>query len=224
MCQIRYHAAPGLMSDIELQQLVMEIQASTDRKTPIVRKQIDRLLRGISSRLEVAKRALVVKWSSIVDIECLVAEAVNNTLMEALKNIDRYNPAHRVMPWIQGILNFRFKDVLKKYRIPYESTSFDNPNALVEAQVAQMSAMQPEHTENNLRNFIEEDREGHFAGTCIKGHPHATFQRILLMQLDGLKWREIASKLNIDSISTVNSFYSKQFDKFNAYFREHLSE
>lgn len=212
------------MTDFELKQLVLAIQASTARKTPIVRKLIDRLLRGISSRLEVFKRALVAKWSSIADIQCLVAEAVNNTLMEALKNIDQYDPAYRVMPWIRGILNFRFQDVLRKYRIPYESTSFDNPNTMVEAQVDQMSAMQPEPTESNLRNFIEEDREGHFAGTCIKGYPHATFQKILLMRLDGLKWREIASKLNISSISTVNNFHDKQLNKFNAYFRKHLSE
>jgi DNA-directed RNA polymerase specialized sigma24 family protein len=210
--------------DLELRQLAIEIQASSSRKDRVVRKQIDRLLAMIQIRLESSQRALIRKWSGIVDIEEIVNEAIGNTLMEASKNIDRYDPQYSVMQWVNGILQYRFKDLLRKYRERYESISFDNPDAMVEAKIAQISEPTSDLLDCELSQFIKADPEGHLAQTHIRNHPDATLQNILLMRLDGLKWQEIAIRLNINSHSTINTFFDRQLHKFNNYFRKYLCQ
>ena len=131
--------------DLELQQLVIAIKNSPDRKDRVTRKQIDRFLREVLDRLKPTEQKLISNWSGIVDIESIVAEAVSNTLFEAVKNIDKYDlDRGDVMQWIKGILNFRFLDLLRKYRERYESVSFDNPDAMVEAEVTKLSEPDPE--------------------------------------------------------------------------------
>jgi DNA-directed RNA polymerase specialized sigma24 family protein len=214
----------SISKDRELQQLVLEIQASSNRKDRVVRKQIDRLLGIIQTRLETSKRAFINKWSGIVNIEEIVNEAVNNTLMEASKNIHRYDPQYSVMQWVNGILKYRFQDLLRKYRDRYESISFDNSDAMAEAKLAQMSSPESDSPASELSQFIKTDPEGHLAQTHIRNHPEATLQRILLMRFDGLKWQEIADRLNIPSHSTVNTFFDRQLRKYNNYFRKYLCE
>jgi hypothetical protein len=75
------------LSDRELQLLVLEIQASTDRRDRVVRKQIDRLLKEITIRLNHTKCKLISKWSGIANIKSIVAEAERITLMEAVKKL-----------------------------------------------------------------------------------------------------------------------------------------
>lgn len=213
------------LRDRELQLLVREIQASPNRTDRVVRKQIDRLLKEISTGLKLAEPALISKWSGITNIESIVAEAVNNTLMEALKNIDRYDPAQAsVMTWVNGILKYRFQDALRRYKSRYESISIDRPDAMAEARIAEMSEPESDLPASELSQFIKTDPEGHLAETHIRNHPDATLQSILLMRLDGLKWQEITDRLNIPSHSTVNTFHDRQLHKLNHYFRKYLSE
>jgi RNA polymerase sigma factor (sigma-70 family) len=210
--------------DLELRQLAIAIQASSSRKDRVVRKQIDRLLALIQTRLESSKRALINKWSGIVDIEEIVNEAINNTLMEASKNIDRYDPQYSVMQWINGILKYRLTDLLRKHRERYESISFDNPDAMVENEIARISEPESDLRSSELYQFIKEDPDGHLAQARINKRPDATLQIILIMRLDGLKWQEIAARLNISSHSTVNTFFDRQLHKLNNYFRKYLCE
>lgn len=226
------------LSDRELQLLVMEIQASTDRRDRVVRKQIDRLLKEITIRLNPTKCKLISKWSGIANIESIVAEAERITLMEAVKKIVGYdldkegkkipvynpdkhgekNPVYdsnksAVMTWVKLILDSRFKDLLRKYRVPDES----------EAEIDKIYEPEPESIGSKLREFIETDPEDHL-GKHIRDNPKATFQAILLMRLDNLKWQDIANRLNITSHATVNNFHDKQLCKWKDYFREHLSK
>jgi hypothetical protein len=49
--------SPGTqMDDLQLQQLVQAIQSSKNRRDPVVHKQIDQLLKEVSSRFQPAKR------------------------------------------------------------------------------------------------------------------------------------------------------------------------
>jgi RNA polymerase sigma factor (sigma-70 family) len=211
--------------DRELQLLVLEIQASPNRTDRVVRKQIDRLLKEISTGLKLAEVKLIRDWSGIANIESIVAEAVINTLMEALKNIDRYNPEQaRFMTWINVILQSRFKDLLRKHRPRHESISIDHPDAMAEAKIAEMSEPESDLSASELSQFIKTDPEGYLAETHIRNHSDATLQRILLLRLDGLKWQEITDRLNIPSHSTVNTFHDRQLHKLNHYFRKYLCE
>jgi DNA-directed RNA polymerase specialized sigma24 family protein len=225
LCNAKGKLPPAIQMnerDLELKQLVLEIQTSEDRKKPVIRKKIDRLLTAIYSDLAGARTALITRWSGIVDIESIVAEAVNNTLLEASKNIDRYDSQYSVMQWIRGILHYRFQDVLRKYRARYESVSFDDPNLMVEAQIAEMSETESESRAGELLKFIEADPEGHFAQTHIKNKPAATLQKILLMRLAGKTLQDIAKVFAIDKHSTIASFHDRQLRKLKDYFRKYL--
>jgi hypothetical protein len=235
--------------DRELQLLVLEIQASTDRRDRVVRKQIDRLLKEISVRLNPTKRKLISQWLRIPNVESIVAEAERITLMEAVKKIVGYdldkegkkipvynpdkhgekNPIYdpnksTVMTWVKLILDSRFKDLLRKYRVSHKSISIDNPDAMAEAEIAKISEPEPEPMSSKLRRFIETDPDGHLAATHLRNQPLASLQKILLMRLDGRKWQEIADRLNITSHSTINNFHDKQLRKWNDYFRKYLCD
>ena len=208
---------------LELQQLVIAIKNSPDRKDRVTRKQIDRFLREVLDRLKPTEQKLISNWSGIVDIESIVAEAVSNTLFEAVKNIDKYDlDRGDVMQWIKGILNFRFLDLLRKYRERYESVSFDNPDAMVEAEVTKLSEPDPESSGSKLSRFVETDPEGNLATNHIRNYPDATLQRILLMRLNKMKWQDIAARLNISSHSTVNTFHDRKLEQLEDYFRKYL--
>ena len=143
--------------------------------------------------------------------------------MEAVKNLDRYDPAKAsVMTWINGILNYRFQDALRKYRSRYDSISLDNPGEMASAAIAQLSEPEPETMGSKLRRFIETDPDGHLAVTHLRNNPSASLQKILLMRLDGFKWQEIADRLNVASHATINNFHDNQSRKLKDYFRKYL--
>lgn len=208
--------------DLELQNLVLEIRASTNWKNAVIRKKIDLLFRKIFYNLAGYKHSLITQWSGIADIESIVSEAVNNTFEEALKNIDRYDSQYSVMQWIRGILHYRFQDVLRKYRARYDSVSLDDPNSMAEAQIAEMSETESESRVGELLKFIETDPEGHLAGVHIKKKSEATLQKILLMRFAGRTFQNIAEVFAIDQHSTVASFHDRQLRKLEHYFRKHL--
>jgi DNA-directed RNA polymerase specialized sigma24 family protein len=227
-------------SDGELQLLVLEIKAGMARQSlpeiqanpkllsqskAVTRKQIDKLLKKIPVSINQHKQHLIKKWSGIDNIESIVAEAVNITLMEAVTKIEKYDPEKypNVTIWIQTILKSRFLDLLRKYRPRYESISLDNPDAMAEAEVAFSSEPEPESIASKLRNFVESDPENHLS-KHIRDNPTATFQAILIMRLNDLTWQQIADSLNIASHATVNNFHDKQLAKWKHYFRNHLSK
>ena len=232
--------------DLELLQLVQAIQASEARKAllaiqgwpkeaveqnKVFRKQIDRFSREVLDRLKPEQQKLIGKWSGIVDVESIVAEAVANAFFEAVKNIDKYDPDRGdVMKWIKGILNFRFLDLLRKHRERYESVSFDNPDLMVEAdlqaEIEKNNAVIPdsEIPENTikLRQFIKEDPEGHLNKVHIKDKPDATFKAILLMRVNNLTWQDIADCFDISAQSTVSSFVERRLKDWKDYFNKYL--
>jgi RNA polymerase sigma factor (sigma-70 family) len=227
-------AASGSRSgDLELQQLALAIKQSPKRTDRVVRKQIARLLTEISVRLQPAKQALIKKWSGIINIESIVAEAVSNALIEAVKNLDRYDPERAsVMTWINGILKYRFQDALRGHRERHKSISIENSDSQAEAKIqSQIDKDSPIVAESEtaymadaLRRFINSDPEGHLAKSQIRNNANATFKAILLMRIEGLGWQEIADLLNIDTHSTVSSFHDRQLRKLTDYFRKYLSK
>jgi DNA-directed RNA polymerase specialized sigma24 family protein len=217
--------------NLELQQLVLAIKNSPNQQDRETLKQIDRLIREISVRLVPAKQDLINKWSSIFDIQSIVAEAVSNTIEQVLKTVASYDPEKsEVIKWIEMILNSRFHDVLRKYRARYESESLDNPNGSAEAKVQEkidkddaiVDDLETESMARKLWEFIMKDPDGHFTEAHIRDYPDATLKKILLMRLNRLKWQEIADRFNIASHSTISNFHDKQIRKLNKYFRENL--
>jgi DNA-directed RNA polymerase specialized sigma24 family protein len=219
------------LSDRELQLLVLEIQASTDRRDRVVRKQIDRLLREIPIRLNQHQQYLIGKWSGIANVESIVAEAVNITKLEAIKKIDRYDPSKSAFKtWINLILGSRFEDLKRKYRSRDESISIEDPTSKAEAKIqkktdndnAVIDELETAYMAEELLKFVNRDPDGHLSNTHIRGNPAATFKAILLLRIEGLTWQGIADRLNIPRHSTVSGFHDTQLRKLGSYFRKHL--
>jgi DNA-directed RNA polymerase specialized sigma24 family protein len=225
--------------DLELQQLVLAIKNSQNQQDRETRKQIDRFLRKVIDRLKPAQRKLISDWQGLADVESIVAEAVNNTILQVVRNIDSYNPERSgVMTWINMILKSRFLDLVEKYRPRNETTSLDDPNGSAESEVQEkidkddviFDDLETDYMARKLWEFIMKDPDGHFTETHIRDYPDATLKKILLMRLNRLTWQEIANRFNISSPSTISSFHDKNVrkndknvrKKLNQYFRENL--
>jgi DNA-directed RNA polymerase specialized sigma24 family protein len=232
--------------DLELLRLVQEIQAIKLRKAvletqgcheealqrnKLLRKQIDLFLRKVIDRLKPAQGKLISDWQRLADIESIVAEAVNNTILQVVRNIDSYNPERSgVMTWINMILNSRFLDLVERYRPRHESISLDDPNGSAESEVQEkidkddaiVDDLETDYMARKLWEFIMKDPDGHFAETHIRDYPDATLKKILLMRLNRLTWQEIANQFNISSHSTISSFHDKNLRKKLNHFRENL--
>jgi DNA-directed RNA polymerase specialized sigma24 family protein len=217
--------------DLELQQLVLAIKNSPNQQDRETRKQIDRFLRKVIDRLKPAQRKLISGWQGLADVESIVAEAVNNTILQVVINIDSYNPERSgVMTWINMILNSRFLDLVEKYRPRHESISLDNPNGSAESEVQEkidkddaiVDDLETDYMARKLWEFIMEDPDGHFTENHIRNYPDATLKKILLMRLNRLKWQEIANRFNISSHATINNFHDKQVRELKKYFRKNL--
>ena len=217
--------------DLELKQLALAIKQSPTRTDRVVRKQIERLLTEISARIQPAKRVLIKKWEGIDNIESIVAEAVSNTLMEAVKNLDRYDPQKAsVMTWINGILKYRFQDALRSYRSRHQSISIEDPESKAEAKIqakidrddAVISESETAYMADKLRQFVNTDPEGHLSAVHIRDRPAASFKAILLLRIAGLTWQGIADRFDIPRHTTVTTFHDRQLRNLGTYFRKYL--
>jgi DNA-directed RNA polymerase specialized sigma24 family protein len=220
--------------DLELLQLVIAIKNSPDRKDRVTRKQIDLLLREVIDRLKPAQRKFISDWQGLVGVESIVAEAVEETIEEVLKNIHRYEPNHSkkasVMTWINRILYFNFQDARRKYLAQNESTLVTTQGATIEYNIqSEISSGQiivpdseTEEMATKLLHFIRTDPEGHLNKIHIKDKPDATFKAILLMRIDELSWQDIADCFNIRRHTTVSSFHGRRLKEWKNYFRKYL--
>ncbi|CCQ55025.1 RNA polymerase sigma factor [Crocosphaera watsonii] len=177
------------------------------------------------------------KWRSLANFEDMYNEALNQTLMEIWQKKDDYNPKSPVMAWVNQIFNWRFKDLVKKdekrglTNLPkngnrpkmrsLEDLTFDDKEEKEMVEEEQLKR-EEDSDAREVRQVVKEDPEGYLQQETIRGYPHATLQVIILMLLEGKKWREISEALNVPS-TTASSFYQRRRDKIIIYLRRHLS-
>ncbi len=210
--------------DICLEDLVLKIQASPNRRDPSTRDDINDLLKRIndSSWFNKYLGSLKAKYRGVANFEDICAEAVNRTLLNVANHIDRYNPRYTVMQWVCGDLTNRTIDLLRQYQRRQHLISFDMEDAQIQAKIAGIPEDSEADRAASLRKFIEEDPERFLTDKHIRNHPEANLRAILQLRLDGWEWREIASKFNITSHSTVSTFSDRQVQKLQDYFRKYL--
>jgi DNA-directed RNA polymerase specialized sigma24 family protein len=228
--------------DLELLQLVRAIKTSkahmaalemqglqkeTLNQNRLLRKQINRFLEEVLPHLKPLKLSLIKQWPKFFDIESIVAEAANNALIEVVKNIDKFDPDlpnANVVKWINKIFNFRFLDLLKKYRKHHKLVSIDDdPDGMLEGEIARISEPEAESRGSQVLRFVETDPDGHLSKDHIKGKPTATFKAILLMRDDNLTWQNIADHFDIPTHSTVSGFVTRRSKYWKKYFNKYLS-
>jgi DNA-directed RNA polymerase specialized sigma24 family protein len=213
-----------------LQQLVSQAQSHPDRR--IQRKKLDELIRIIRKSPSLSKQS---RWSSIPNFKDIYDEALYKALAEICEQIDKYNPSHPVMAWVNRIFNFRFTDIYNDYQrrgltgvpgkrssLPKEQLSQilqwfdldrgfkDNDKDRPKSQEISASPFEDRDRDNlaSLIDLIEEDPDGLFANQHIEKRPEVTFQKIVLMRLKYTKWNEISKSLNIP-LPTLHTFYKR---------------
>lgn len=221
--------------DNQLRQLVSEAQQhppnSTQRRTAL-----NRLIKKIQ---ESGKLNRFVKWQNLPDFEDIYHEAQAITFTEICNKIDKYYPEHKVMAWVNQILEWRFHDILRQIRNRPRTFSLDELNSInndasshasKESSRVQKEIQEKDISENHqktedelLREFLESDPEGILQNTYIGEDKNANLQKLLLMRLNEEKWSEISQKLG-HPIPRLSELYQRSMKKRNIidYFRKYL--
>ncbi len=86
--------------DYQLRQLISEAQQHPPNSTE-QRKALNKLIKKIQ---ESGKLNRFPKWQDFADFEDIYHEAQAKTFMEICKKIHQYYPEHKVMAWVNQIL------------------------------------------------------------------------------------------------------------------------
>lgn len=206
--------------DRTLNQLAREAQQYPDRSYER-RRTLNKLVQQIlqSGALAHPKDELLPSAVS----EEIYREALNITLMEICKNLDKYEDQKDILGWVNFVLKKRFIDGCRKYR---NNTKYLHKNGSpIDLDIL-------EHRSNeagdcatqspDLKQFIEEDPDKIFTKKYIRDNPKATFQFLVLARIwEGRTWQEISTELNVPK-ATLCEFFKKQLKELTPYLREYL--
>jgi DNA-directed RNA polymerase specialized sigma24 family protein len=169
-------------------------------------------------------------WSARL-YEDFYNDALQKTLLEICQKIDKYNPEHPFMAWVNFRLNCHFIDVVNDYA---KKGITHVPKATRTGQVAYLLSLDDldqfipfeEATSDDqlLQNFLESDPENLLKKSRLRERPEITFQLLALAKfVEGKTWLEIATKLDV-SVQTLCSFFNRQLQVLLPYFRKYLQE
>ena len=207
-------------------ELLRSIELTKSTNSRIALKAKDRLVKtiqkseklvGIIKLRQLNEKDNICKNMSDEDIKDLRTLA----LAETLNRLDKYKPTKAP---VMAFVNYKVKSIYrternKLYRnktLPIYFADYSSfPKLLVENEEKE----QERH--RLLREFILEDPEGILGE--IKTTNNVTLQQILLMLLDGKKWKEIEDELQI-SLSTAESCFKRSMKKLEIrnYFDKYL--
>ncbi|MBD2413672.1 hypothetical protein FACHB389_16135 [Nostoc calcicola FACHB-389] len=221
--------------DYQLRQLISEAQQHPS-KSAEQRKALNKLIKKIQ---ESGKLKRFPEWQNFPDFEDIYHEAQAITFMEICRNIHQYYPEHKVMAWVNKILEWRFNDILRPIKNRPRIFSLDELNTVnndldshaskessrVEKKIQEKDVSESHQKNENelLREFIKYDPEGILQNTCIGKDKNANLQKVLLMRLNQEKWEEISKKLG-HSIPRLSELYQRSLKKHKIidYFRKYL--
>ncbi|GAA6616606.1 hypothetical protein NUACC26_024120 [Scytonema sp. NUACC26] len=152
-----------------------------------------------------------MKWQNRPDFEDIYHEAQAKTFTEICNKIHKYYPEHKVMAWVNQILEWRFHDVLRQIRNRPRTFSLDELNSInndadshaskessrvhKEIHEKDLSKTHQKTEDELLREFLKDDPEGILQNTCVGSDKNANLQKVLLMRFHEEKWLEISQKL-----------------------------
>ena len=191
---------------------------------PLAQQRIakNRLIMAIMQSGKVGQQR---KWRSLPNFEDIYNEALQQTFLEIWQKLDSYNPQYAVMAWVNQIFNWRFQDLVNKEQkrgLTNISKTQELPKVRSLEELTRDIGNEEEISEEEqLKELVKSDPEQYLQNETIKGYPHVSLQVIILMLLDGKKWREISDELNVP-LSSASSFYQRRLHKIVAYLKKHL--
>lgn len=211
----------------ELQQLVNEAKRYlADSKSPTDRAKrriaLNKLINAIRGSGKLSKQ---VQWWESPNYEDYYHEALQLTFIEICQKIEQYNPQYPVMTWVNIIFSRRISDVGKKDQ---KRGITQLPKHQKVTQVLSLDEINKDFPVDNeiseqqqLKEIIENDPENVLKNDCIKDHPQANLQAILLLVLNGKQWQEISEELKVP-LSTASSFYQRRMRKIITYLKKYI--
>jgi DNA-directed RNA polymerase specialized sigma24 family protein len=194
----------------ELNQLAKAAQQYPDRSY-----ERRRILDKLANKVMQSKKLVHPRNDSLPPAvyEDIYREALNITLMEICKNIEKYDSTKDLLGWFNFVLNKRFIDCCRGWT-PLDRIDLKRLDNFPKEE----SNLQSEA----LKQLIEEDPDKIFTKKHIKSNPNATFQHLVLARIwEDRKWEEISSELNVPK-ATLCEFFKKQLKELTPYFREYL--
>lgn len=207
-----------------LEQRVLEIQKlprGSDKRRIVLNRVINDIEK--SDKLFCQGRFNYPKETGVYD------EALWETLLYISHKIDEYDPNKaKVMTWVNRILEYKFKEAIKKYKKRLERAikelsldapvgkDFDTPLSETIAQPEAKSLLC-----DRLYDCIDRDPEGLFSERHIRDRPEANFRAMALRFFNGESRRAIADGWGI-SEQTIYAFVRRSCQKFAPKFREYL--
>ncbi|MEM1394927.1 MAG: sigma-70 family RNA polymerase sigma factor [Cyanobacteria bacterium P01_H01_bin.150] len=165
------------------------------------------------------------QWSRLPNYEDYHNEALQLTLMEICKKIDEYNPEYPVMAWVNKIFHWRFIDVVNKER---KKGITKIPKGERISPVLSLDDINKEiNTEDSIsrqeivQEIICKDPEKYLVSQHLRGHSQANLQAILILLLEGKKWKEISQDLGVP-LTTASSFYQRRMHKIIDYLKKYI--
>jgi DNA-directed RNA polymerase specialized sigma24 family protein len=220
----------SLTDDLDqlLQQRAKEIQQyppQSTRRQLALNQLVNEVLR--SGKIGRPQREL---WSASL-YQDFYNDALQKTLLEICQKIDKYNPEHAFMAWVNFRLNCNFVDVVNDYA---RKGITHVPKSSKTEQVAYLMSLDDldkfipfeEATSDDqlLQKFLEDDPENLLKKYRLRELPEITFQSLALAKfVEGKTWLEIATKLGV-SVQTLCSFFNRQLQELIPYFRKYLQE
>lgn len=211
----------------QLQLLVEEIKqySANDCSTTIrVRRRIA-LNKFVNAVVNSGRLCKQTQWSGLPNYEDYHNEALQLTLMEICKKIDEYNPQYPVMVWVNKIFHWRFIDVVNKER---KKGITKIPKGEKISPVLSLDDINKEiNTEKSIshqeivKTIIYKDPEKYLVSQHLRGHSEANLQAILILLLEGKKWKEISQALGVP-LTTASSFYQRRMHKIIDYLKKYI--
>jgi hypothetical protein len=213
MVQTRCQNSP---EDDDLDRLLQELALEAQKHPPQSPKRqvvLNRLWQEIwkSNRLGHPQQG---KWEQSI-YQDFRNEAIARTCLETCQKIDRYNPEHPVMAWVNFCLNIHFKRVAQEY---YEHSSLPSLDDLKLDIPVDETLSEPQL----LRKFLQEDPEGLLQAERLRNRPDISFQFLALEKyVEDRTWKSMADEFDI-SVQTLCSFFDRRLQKLKPYFYKHL--
>jgi len=211
----------------KLKKLVLEIQQNLPQ-TP----QRQRLFNRLFSEIQQSKK--LGHYHSICPsylkgcYEEIYAESLQELFLYLIKKIADYDPNQgEVLPWANGILKWRFLDVVRKWQQSTQNLEQTIPILSLEnlEDLDKMSKpvdLKPSLSEQVI-NIISEDPEKIFQQTYTSGNPLANFQFIALKRAEKETWQTLSKQLNIP-IPALSNFYQRCLKRFPPLIKKYLLE
>lgn len=212
----------------ELQQLVNEANrypADSQNPTDRAKRRIalNRLINAIRGSGKLSKQA---QWMESPNYEDYYHEALQITFVEICQKIEQYNPEYPLMAWVNIIFSRRISDVAKKDQKRGITQLPKNQKVAPVLVLDELKKDLPIENEiyseqQQLKEIIENDPENILKNEYIQDYPQANLKVILLLVLEGKRWKEISEELGV-SISTASSFYQRRMRKIITYLKKYI--